>query len=37
MEDKITKSEKRILELVRVASQIVLREDKALFKELAKH
>ena len=36
-EHKITKNDKRLLELVKVAKEIVLREDKALFEELAKH
>lgn len=36
-EHKITKNDKRLLELVKVAKEIVLREDKVLFEELAKH
>ena len=30
-EHKITKNDKRLLELVKVAKEIVLREDKVLF------
>lgn len=33
----ISKNDKKLLELVRVAKEIVLREDEILFKELAKH
>jgi len=33
----ISKNDKKLLELVRVAKEIVLREDEMLFKELAKH
>ena len=33
----ISKSDKKLLELVRIAKEIVFREDKVLFKELAKH
>jgi hypothetical protein len=33
----ISKNDKKLLELVRIAKQIVLKEDEALFKELAKH
>lgn len=34
---KLTQSEKRMFDLIELASQIVLREDKKLLKELAKH
>jgi hypothetical protein len=34
---EISKNDKKILELVKVAKEIVLREDEVLFKELAKH
>ena len=34
---EISKNDKKILELVKVAKEIVLREDEFLFKELAKH
>ncbi|MDP3729020.1 MAG: hypothetical protein Q8R18_06250 [bacterium] len=34
---KISENDRRILKLVKVASEVVLREDKRLFKELAKH
>ena len=33
----ISKNDKKLLELVRVAKEIVFREDEILFKELAKH
>lgn len=33
----ISKNDEKLLELVRVAKEIVLREDEILFKELAKH
>lgn len=33
----ISKNDKRLLELVKVAKEIVFREDEILFKELAKH
>lgn len=33
----ISKNDKKLLELVRVAKEIVFKEDKELFKELAKH
>lgn len=33
----ISKNDKRLLELVRVAKEIVFKEDEILFKELAKH
>ena len=33
----ISKGDKKLLELVRVAKEIVLKEDEILFKELAKH
>lgn len=33
----ISKNDKKLLELVRVAKEIVFREDEVLFKELAKH
>ena len=36
-EDKMSKSDKRMFELIEIATQIVLREDKKLFQELAKH
>ena len=34
---EISKNDKKLLELVRVAGEIVLKEDEILFKELAKH
>ncbi len=34
---EISKGDKKILELVRIAKEIVLKEDEVLFKELAKH
>jgi len=34
---EISKNDKRILKLVKIAGQIVLKEDVKLFKELAKH
>jgi len=34
---EISKNDKKLLELVKVAKEIVLREDEILFKELAKH
>ncbi len=34
---EISKNDKRILKLVKVAQEIVLKEDELLFKELAKH
>jgi hypothetical protein len=34
---EISKNDKKLLELVKVAGQIVLKEDEILFKELAKH
>ena len=34
---EISKNDMKILELVKVAQEIVLKEDKILFKELAKH
>jgi hypothetical protein len=34
---EVSKNDKRILRLVKIAGQIVLREDEKLFKELAKH
>lgn len=33
----ISKNDKKLLELVKVAKEIVFREDEILFKELAKH
>lgn len=33
----ISKNDKKLLELVRVAKEIVFKEDEVLFKELAKH
>ena len=33
----ISKNDKRLLKLVRIAKEIVFREDKVLFKGLAKH
>jgi hypothetical protein len=33
----ISKHEQKILKLVKIAGQIVLKEDVKLFKELAKH
>ena len=33
----ISKGDKKLLELVRVAKEIVLKEDEVLFKELANH
>ena len=35
--DELTKSDVKFLELVRIAGEIVLKEDELLFKELAKH
>jgi len=34
---EISKNDKKILKLIKVAGEIVLKEDKKLFKELAKH
>lgn len=34
---EISKNDKKILELVKKAKEIVFREDEILFKELAKH
>ncbi|MEK6940800.1 MAG: hypothetical protein AABW49_02770 [Nanoarchaeota archaeon] len=34
---EISKNDKKILELIRVAKVIVLKEDEDLFRELAKH
>ena len=34
---EISRNDKKILELIRVAKEIVLKEDEDLFKELAKH
>jgi len=34
---EISKNDKRILKLVRVAKEIVLKEDEILLKELSKH
>lgn len=33
----ISKNDKKMLELVRIAKEIVFKEDEILFKELAKH
>lgn len=33
----ISKGDKKLLELVKVAKEIVFKEDEVLFKELAKH
>lgn len=33
----ISKNDKKLLELVKVAKEIVFKEDELLFKELAKH
>jgi hypothetical protein len=34
---EVSKNDKKILKLVKIAGQIVLKEDVKLFKELAKH
>lgn len=34
---EISKNDQKILELVKIAKEIVIREDEVLFKELAKH
>ena len=34
---EISKGDKKLLELVQIAKEIVLREDRLLLKELAKH
>jgi len=34
---EISRNDKKLLELMVVAGQLVLKEDKALLKELAKH
>lgn len=34
---EISKNDKKLLELVKIAGEIVLKEDEVLFKELAKH
>jgi len=34
---EISKDDKKLLELVKIAKEIVLREDETLLKELAKH
>jgi hypothetical protein len=34
---EVSKNDKKILKLVKIAGQIVLKEDIKLFKELAKH
>ena len=34
---EISKNDKKLLELVKIAKEIVLREDEFLLKELAKH
>ena len=33
----LSKNDRKLLELIRVAKEIVLKEDEILFKELAKH
>lgn len=33
----ISKNDKKLLELIKVAKEIVFKEDEVLFKELAKH
>lgn len=33
----ISKNDKKLLELVKIAKEIVFKEDEVLFKELAKH
>ena len=33
----ISKNDKKLLELIKVAKEIVFKEDEILFKELAKH
>lgn len=35
--DKLTKNDVKFLKLVKIAGEIVLREDRLLFEELAKH
>jgi len=37
MENKMTKKEKRMLEIMNVAKKVVVLEDIDLLKELAKH
>lgn len=34
---EITKNDKKLLELVKIAKEVVLKEDKELFEELAKY
>lgn len=34
---EISKEDKKLLELVKIAKEIVLKEDEVLLKELAKH
>ncbi len=34
---KLSKADKKLLRLVKIAKEIVLKEDEMLFKELAKH
>lgn len=34
---EISKNDKKLLELIKVAKEIVFKEDEVLFKELAKH
>lgn len=34
---EISKSDRKLLELVKIAKEIVFKEDEILFKELAKH
>jgi hypothetical protein len=34
---EISQGDRKLLELVQIAKEIVLREDEMLFKELAKH
>lgn len=33
----ISKNDKKLLELIKIAKEIVFKEDEVLFKELAKH
>tara|TARA_Y100000310_G_C20699949_1_gene828808 strand:- start:2902 stop:3045 length:144 start_codon:yes stop_codon:yes gene_type:complete len=34
---EISRGDKKLIELVRIAGEIIIREDKELLKELAKH
>lgn len=34
---EVTKNDKKLLELIQIAGEIILREDAHLLKELAKH